>query len=129
MLTSLDQLKTNFDMVGDRSKYAGSMEKEFLSAIATSEGATGLATNGLSALNITMGQFLLPTVVKVSGYISSATKTMRAWAQEHPLLAKGIIIRPLASYGLPDSLRVSIGSEQENQAFITSLEEILGSHA
>lgn len=92
MLTSLDQLKTNFGLVGDRSQYAGSMNKEFLSAIATSEGATGLATNGLSALNITMGQFLLPTVVKVSGYISSATKTMRAWAQEHPMLAKGIMI-------------------------------------
>lgn len=92
MLTSLDQLKTNFDMVGDRSKYAGSMQKEYLSAIATSEGAVGLATNGLSALNITMGQFLLPTVVKVSGLISSASATMRGWAQEHPLLAKGIMI-------------------------------------
>ena len=92
MLTSLDQLKTNFDMVGDRSKYAGSMNKEFLSAIATSEGATGLAANGLSALNITMGQFLLPTVVKVSGLISSASAAMRGWAQEHPMLAKGIMI-------------------------------------
>ena len=92
MLTSLDQLKTNFDMVGDRSKYAGSMNKEFLSAIATSEGAAGLATNGLSALNITMGQFLLPTVVKVSGLISSASAAMRGWAQEHPMLAKGIMI-------------------------------------
>lgn len=92
MLTSLDQLKTNFGLVGDRSKYAGSMEKEFLSAIATSEGATGLATNGLSALNITMGQFLLPTVVKVSRFISSASAAMRGWAQEHPLLAKGIMI-------------------------------------
>lgn len=92
MLTSLDQLKTNFDMVGDRSKYAGSMNKEFLSAIATSEGAAGLAANGLSALNITMGQFLLPTVVKVSGFISSASAAMRGWAQEHPMLAKGIMI-------------------------------------
>lgn len=92
MLTSLDQLKTNFDMVGDRSKYAGSMNKEFLSAIATSEGAVGLATNGLSALNITMGQFLLPTVVKVSGFIRSASVTMRGWAREHPALAKGIMV-------------------------------------
>jgi TP901 family phage tail tape measure protein len=92
MLTSLDQLKTNFDMVGDRSKYAGSMNKEFLSAIATSEGAAGLAANGLSALNTTMGQFLLPTVVTVSGYIRSASAAMRGWAQDHPVLAKGIMI-------------------------------------
>lgn len=45
------------------------------------------------------------------------------------LLTKGIIIRPLASYGLPDSLRVSIGSEPENQAFITALEELLPTNA
>lgn len=87
MLTSLDQLKTNFALVGDRSKYAGSINKEFLSAIATTEGATGLAGNALSALNITMGQFLLPTVVKVSGVISKAAVAVRGWAQQHPVLA------------------------------------------
>ncbi|WP_449471982.1 phage tail tape measure protein [Sphingobium chungangianum] len=92
MLTSLDQLKTNFAMVGDRSNYAGSMNKEFLSAIATTEGATGLAGNALSALNVTMGQSLLPTVVKVSGYIRSAAVAVRGWAQEHPVLAKGIMV-------------------------------------
>ena len=92
MLTSLDQLKTNFALVGDRSQYAGSMNKEFLSAIATTEGATGLAGNALSALNITMGQFLLPTIVKVSGYVSKAAVAVRGWAQEHPVLAKGIMI-------------------------------------
>jgi len=92
MLTSLDQLKTNFALVGDRSKYAGSMNKEFLSAIATTEGATGLAGNALSALNITMGQFLLPTIVKVSGYVSKAAVAVRGWAQEHPALAKGIMV-------------------------------------
>jgi TP901 family phage tail tape measure protein len=92
MLTSLDQLRTNFALVGDRSKYAGSMNKEFLSAIATTEGATGLAGNALSALNITMGQFLLPTIVKVSGYVSAAAVAVRGWAQEHPVLAKGIML-------------------------------------
>jgi TP901 family phage tail tape measure protein len=92
MLTSLDQLKKNFALVGDSSQYAGSMQKEYLAATATTEGATGLATNGLSALNITMGQFLLPTVVAVSGYVREAAGAMRGWAHEHPMLAKGIMI-------------------------------------
>ncbi|MFP5221016.1 MAG: histidinol-phosphate transaminase [Acidobacteriota bacterium] len=43
------------------------------------------------------------------------------------LLSKGIIIRPLASYGLPDALRVSIGSEPENKAFIKAFEAVLSS--
>lgn len=41
------------------------------------------------------------------------------------LLAKGIIIRPLQSYGLPKYLRVSVGNKQENRLFISSLEEVL----
>lgn len=41
------------------------------------------------------------------------------------LLERGIIIRPLASYGLPDSLRVSMGSQPENEAFIAALADIL----
>jgi histidinol-phosphate aminotransferase len=42
------------------------------------------------------------------------------------LLARGIIIRPLKSYCLPDYLRVSIGTEKENMALISSLKVILG---
>lgn len=41
------------------------------------------------------------------------------------LLAKGIIIRRLASYNLPDKLRVSVGNAEENLAFIEALEAIL----
>jgi Histidinol-phosphate/aromatic aminotransferase and cobyric acid decarboxylase len=37
------------------------------------------------------------------------------------LLARGIIIRPLNSYGLPDLLRVSIGNQQENLAFLAAM--------
>ncbi len=44
------------------------------------------------------------------------------------LLAKGINIRPLTSYGLPHALRVSIGSEPEIRAFIEALEAVLASH-
>jgi histidinol-phosphate aminotransferase len=41
------------------------------------------------------------------------------------LLEKGVIIRPMASYGLPNFLRVSIGTERENSRFITALKEVL----
>jgi histidinol-phosphate aminotransferase len=41
------------------------------------------------------------------------------------LLGRGIIVRPLTSYGLPDRLRVSLGSDEENEAFVTAMGEIL----
>lgn len=42
------------------------------------------------------------------------------------LLARGVIIRPLASYDMPERLRVSIGTEDENMFFISCLEQELG---
>ena len=92
MLTNLDGLKARLDLVGDSSKTAGSMHGEFLSRIATTEGATGLAGNALSNLNITMGQALLPTVVAVAEKVRVVASAIRGWAQEHPMLAKGIMI-------------------------------------
>lgn len=41
------------------------------------------------------------------------------------LLERGVIVRPLASYGLPDSLRVSIGLPEENARFIEVLTEAM----
>ena len=41
------------------------------------------------------------------------------------LLKSGIIVRPLASYGLPDWLRVTIGTNQENARFVAALKLIV----
>jgi histidinol-phosphate aminotransferase len=41
------------------------------------------------------------------------------------LLKKGIIVRPVGNYGLPQWLRVSIGLPEENAAFLTALKSIL----
>lgn len=43
------------------------------------------------------------------------------------LLRKGVIVRPVDNYGLPDFLRITIGSERENARLIKALEEILKS--
>jgi histidinol-phosphate aminotransferase len=41
------------------------------------------------------------------------------------LLRRGIIVRPCIGYDLPDHLRISLGTVEENQRFIHALEEIL----
>ncbi len=41
------------------------------------------------------------------------------------LLHKGVIVRPVANYGMPRHLRVTIGLHQENKRFIEALKEIL----
>jgi len=41
------------------------------------------------------------------------------------LLKRGVIVRPIASYGMPDYLRVSIGLESENERFLEALQQSL----
>ena len=41
------------------------------------------------------------------------------------LLKRGIIVRPVGNYGLPQWLRISIGLPEENAAFIAALRDIL----
>ncbi|EWC39634.1 histidinol-phosphate transaminase [Stutzerimonas stutzeri] len=42
------------------------------------------------------------------------------------LLQAGVIVRPVAGYGMPTFLRVSIGTEQENARLLDVLKQVLG---
>lgn len=41
------------------------------------------------------------------------------------LLRQGVIVRPIAGYGMPEHLRVSIGREDENARFLAALEQAI----
>ena len=41
------------------------------------------------------------------------------------LLRQGVIVRPVAAYGMPEYLRISIGTESENVRFLAALETVL----
>lgn len=41
------------------------------------------------------------------------------------LLRKGVIVRPVASYGLPEHLRVTVGLEEENRRFLAALRDAI----
>lgn len=112
MLTNLDRLKENFALVGDKAAYAGSMQKEYLARIATTEGATGLAGNALKAVNITLGTMLLPTITAASEKIVTIANAVRGWAKENPGLAKGLLMAWTAATGLVlgmGALKIGLG--------------------
>ena len=48
-----------------------------------------------------------------------------AAAINEALLRRGVIVRPIGNYGLPNHLRVSIGLEPENARFIVELADLL----
>ena len=41
------------------------------------------------------------------------------------LLHKGVIVRPILEYGLPDHLRVSVGLPEENVRFLNALADVV----
>lgn len=43
------------------------------------------------------------------------------------LLKQGVIVRPIAGYGLPDYLRVTIGTDAQNQRFLAALDVAMAS--
>ena len=45
-----------------------------------------------------------------------------AAAINQKLLRDGVIVRPIAGYGLPEWLRVTVGTEAENTRFLQALE-------
>ncbi|MDR6144963.1 TP901 family phage tail tape measure protein [Sphingomonas sp. SORGH_AS870] len=92
LLTNLDGLKQRLGLVGDKSQYAGSMTGEFLSRINTTKGATDLAKNAFEAVNITLGQALLPTIKSGAQFFAGLAKGARAFAQAHPVMAKGAMV-------------------------------------
>ena len=42
------------------------------------------------------------------------------------LLAEGVIVRPLAGYGMPEHLRVTVGLPEQNTRFLAALERAIG---
>jgi histidinol-phosphate aminotransferase len=50
-----------------------------------------------------------------------------AMAVYHGLLREGVIVRPVGSYGLPDFLRITIGTETQNARLLAGLAKVLAS--
>jgi histidinol-phosphate aminotransferase len=41
------------------------------------------------------------------------------------LLRRGVIVRPMGSYDLPGTIRVTIGTPEENRRFLAALAEVI----
>ena len=73
---------------------------------------TGVRRLGLAYIP-SSGNFLTIDVGRDAGPVDQA------------LLRLGVVTRPVANYGLPNHLRVSIGLESENARFLDALEQVL----
>lgn len=91
LLTQLDNLRSNFNKVGDASQYAGSMEAEYQARAGTTANQLQLAKNNLVALAVNLGSLLLPAVTAVAGAMARAMGAVAQFVSEHQQLAAVIL--------------------------------------
>lgn len=78
---------------------------------------------GKSLLAAELGQLGIEFLPTQGNFILMKTKGPGADVFTE-LLKQGVITRPVAGYGLVDYLRVSIGTEEENRAFLAALKKL-----
>ena len=99
--------------LGDRDYVAASVQENQAGLNAVSAGLQKLEV----AVVPSVGNFVL------AGFGRPAMPVYEA------LLRAGVIVRPVANYGLDEYLRVTIGTPAENQRFLAALAQVLGEQA
>lgn len=85
-------------------------------------------TEGMSYLETEFARLGLEFIPSVGNFISVDVGQPAA-PVDQALLNEGVIVRPVAPYQMPNHLRVSIGTMEENRRFIQALEKVLGALA
>jgi histidinol-phosphate aminotransferase len=98
-----------------------------LQDVAFLEKSAEINTQGYSQLTAAFDQMGITYVPSVGNFVLfRAGDDDNAGAKVNlALLKQGIIVRPVANYGLPQWLRVSIGLPEENAAFLVALKSVL----
>ena len=79
---------------------------------------------GMAYLEAELKRLALDFIPSVGNFICVDVGRPAA-SVDQALLRRGVIVRSVAPYQMPDHLRVSVGTRYENQRFIEALEEVL----
>lgn len=88
MLANTEKLRENFDLVAESEKYAGSMEKEFLSRSATTSNALELASNAMSYFARAVCDPMLGTLKERALDFVKLGEAAGTWIKENQTLVK-----------------------------------------
>jgi histidinol-phosphate aminotransferase len=85
-----------------------------------------LNDRGMKYLTSAFDDLGLSYIPSVGNFISfRVPDTVDAMDVYSGLLKQGVIVRPVANYEMPEYLRVSIGTESENETFVRALKKVL----
>ncbi|MDU5395745.1 MAG: phage tail tape measure protein [Negativicoccus succinicivorans] len=92
LLSNLEGLEQNLEKVGDKTQYAGSMQKEFDTRSATLSNTLVLAKNSANNLMIAIGDELTPAVKVAAEIFKDAAAFLKGFSKDHETLAKIVVV-------------------------------------
>jgi histidinol-phosphate aminotransferase len=112
------RLPFNLNLVASAAAIAALEDHHYVAqSIALNNQGREQLKNGLNKLNISfipsVGNFITINAKRDGNEVYQA------------LLHKGVIVRPLTSYGMPTHLRITIGTHEQNERFLQTLREVL----
>lgn len=108
----------NVNSMGLAAAEAALADQEFVST------SRELNRQGMAFLNSALQQQGL-AVIPSAGNFLTVDLGREAAPVYQALLHEGVIVRPIAEYGLPNHLRVTVGLPDENQRFLDALARVL----
>lgn len=91
LLNNLDLVKEYLGMVGDKSKYAGSMQKEFDAQAGTTANQLKILGNQAKDAGMVVGGIMLPYFKKGVEKLQEFALKTKAFAEEHPKMMEAIL--------------------------------------
>jgi TP901 family phage tail tape measure protein len=91
LLTNLDLLRKSLGLVADKSKYLGSAQREYDRRAETSANAFQLFKNNITALNIAIGNTLIPGLNKLFAALTPIINAFETLATDFPGLTSSVI--------------------------------------
>lgn len=93
---SMDVYYKALGLVSDKTKYAGSMEKEYQGRINTTKTQLKLLTNNIFNVAGAMGDVYLPLISGAAKGMGKLAQGIFEWTQKHPALVRMIMFTALA---------------------------------
>ena len=85
-------------------------------------------TQGLKQMMLGLEEMDLSYIPSIGNFITVDLQ-QPAMAIYEALLREGVIVRPVANYGLPNHLRITVGDKQQNERVLLALDTVLNESA
>ncbi len=91
LVGGLDLYRKALGLVGDRTRYAGSMQKEYEERAKTTANNLQLLQNSFSRLGVTLGSVVLPTLNSMFNFLGGAANRLADFSAAFPNLTKVVV--------------------------------------